>query len=259
MLVLTMFFSSIFATTSVMITEPEHCAAYNLDELPGFRTIVENENSIPDSVLYSLNGEPFAQVPRLNTDWPTYMQSYLHHGFSESPAPLDNTILWTAPVTGDTHEFPTPVVVDGIVYYPSNFGTDSLYALDAATGEIIWKYRVGYTDDAVTVYDGRVYSASDSLFCFDALTGERIWASGDADNKGSTPVVLDGKVYCGTAYHMSSYPDTSYVVCLNAVDGSTIWTRTIYDVYTACCLTPWEDLILVPSTTVLISGDTSPL
>lgn len=70
------------------------------------------------------------------------MQNYQNHGYSESPAPSDNTILWTASVTGDLHEFPTPVVVNGIVYYPSNYGTDSLYTLDAATGELIWNAPV---------------------------------------------------------------------------------------------------------------------
>ncbi len=60
-------------------------------------------------------------------------------GFSESPAPFDNTVLWTAPVTGDWIEHATPVIVEGIVYYPSNSGTDSLYALDAVTGDLIWK------------------------------------------------------------------------------------------------------------------------
>ena len=176
------------------ITEPVDGETYDGDWLT-VRAIVENENEIPEYVQYSLNGQPVVLIPRLNTDWYTYMQNDLHHGYSESPAPTDNTILWTAPVTGTTHEFPTPVIVEGIVYYPSNDGTDSLYALDAATGELIWKYRTGYTDDAVTVKNGYLYTASDSLWCLDALTGERIWATSAADNSGSTPAVVDGNVY----------------------------------------------------------------
>jgi len=135
MILVTLLISSVFSATGITITEPIHCEAYNIDSLPDFRAIVENENSIPDSVSYSLNGGSYVKVSRLNTDWPTYMQNYQNHGYSESPAVTDNTILWTAPVTGDWHEFPTPVVVDGIVYYPQDSPGDSLYALNAATGE----------------------------------------------------------------------------------------------------------------------------
>jgi len=170
------------------------------------------------------------------------MQNDLHHGFSESPAPVDNTILWSAPVTGDYHEFPTPVIVDGIVYYPSNYGTDSLYALDAATGELIWKFRTGYTDDAVTVKDGYLYTASDSLWCLNALTGERIWATAAADADGSTPGVVDGAVYAGRASYSSGL---SYVSRFDAATGAVAWADTLPG-YTASCLTVWNGTVFVP-------------
>ncbi len=229
--------------TNLTITEPVDGEAYNINDLLTVRAIVENENELPDSVLHSLNGEPFVQIPRLNTDWYTYMQNDLHHGFSESPSPKDNTILWTATVTSDGHEFPTPVIVNGIVYYPSNSGTDSLYALDAATGELIWKYHVGSTDDAVTVKDGYLYIASDSLFCLDALTGERIWATDAADVNGSTPAVVDGKVYCG---RVSTSQNISYIYCFNAVTGMEMWSNTLSG-YTASCMTVWNGMIFIPS------------
>ncbi|MCD4849090.1 MAG: PQQ-binding-like beta-propeller repeat protein, partial [Candidatus Aegiribacteria sp.] len=194
-------------------------------------------------VQYSLNGQPVIQIPRLNTDWYTYMQNDLHHGFSESPAPTDNTILWTALVTGDTHEFPTPVIVDGIVYYPSNDGTDSLYALDAATGELIWKYWVGYSDDAVTVNNGYLYIASDSLWCLDANTGEKIWATDAADGGGSTPAVVDGRVYCGRRDWSLVI---SYIYCFDAANGVEIWTETLSGLMVSC-MTVWNGFVFIPT------------
>ncbi len=232
----------VISATGVNITQPVDGETYDGDWLT-VKAIVENENEIPEYVQYSLNGQSVIQIPRLNTDWYTYMQNDLHHGYSESPAPTDNTILWTAPVTGDYHEFPTPVIVDGIVYYPSNYGTDSLYALDAATGELIWKYRTGYTDDAVTVKNGYLYTASDSLWCLDALTGERIWATNDADADGSTPAVVDGRVYCGRS---SYYQNTSYIYCFDAVTGTEIWSETLSG-YTASCLTVWNSMVFIPT------------
>ena len=242
MLFVSLLTAILLSATSLTITEPVDGETYDGDWLT-VRAIVENDNEIPDSVSHSLNGQPVFQIPRLNTDWYTYMQNDVHHGFSESPAPMDSTILWTAPVTGDYHEFPTPVIVDGIVYYPSNYGTDSLYALDAATGELIWKYRTGYTDDAVTVKNGYLYTASDSLWCLDAMTGERIWATAAADAGGSTPAVVDGRVYCGRASYSQS---TSYIYCFNAVTGAEIWSVTIYG-YTASCLTVCSGMVFIPA------------
>ena len=237
--------SVVYAAVSVDIVEPEHCMDYNLDELPGIRAIVENENELPDSVHYTLNGEIAIAVPRLNTDWPTYMQNYQNHGFSESPAPLTNEVLWTAPVTGDFHEFPTPVVVDGIVYYPQDNTGDSLYALDAANGEILWQYRTGYTDDAVTVYNGRVYTPSDSLWCLDALTGERLWAFGGANDRGGTPIVTDNSVFCAAGFSQGSTAN-SIVYRLDPLSGEIVWSQVLTG-GTTSCMGLWEDLLIVPT------------
>ena len=233
----------VISATGVDITEPVDGETYDGDWLT-VRAIVENENEIPEYVQYSLNGQPVVQIPRLNTDWYTYMSNDLHTGFSESSAPTDNTILWTAQITGDYHEFPTPVIVDGIVYYPSNCGTDSLYALNAATGELIWKYRTGSTDDAATVKNGYLYIASDSLWCLDALTGERIWATGVAGLTGSTPAVVGGRVYCGLAKYGT--PSISYVYCFDAETGTETWCDTLSGGM-ASCMTVWNGMVFIPT------------
>ena len=243
MLTLTFLISYILATTSVLITEPVDGETYDGDWLT-IRAIVENENALPDSVHYTLNGDPFVMIPRLNTDWPTYMQNNVHHGYSESPAPLTNEVLWTAQVTGLFHEFPTPVVVDGIVYYPSNAGSDSLYALNSATGELIWKYYTGWTDDAVTVANGCLYTASDSIWCLDAYTGDRIWASGLADYQGSTPCVHDNKVVVGACIDWIT--KISHIYTLDAESGETVWDCEIAGNIVSCAAVSGE-ILYVPT------------
>jgi hypothetical protein len=101
----------LISVTNLTITEPVDGETYDGDWLT-LRAIVENENELPDSVHYSLNGGAAVLIPRLNTDWFTYMANNNNTGYSESPAPMDNTLLWTAPVTGNIHEFPTPVIVN---------------------------------------------------------------------------------------------------------------------------------------------------
>ncbi len=233
---------SLIAASSVSIVEPADGGIYDGDWLP-IRAIIENENVLPDSVLFSLNGVETGSLSRLDTDWYTYMGNDLHTGVSLSPAPDSGELLWSAPVTGTDHEFPTPVIVNGIVYYPANYGSDSLYALDSATGEILWKYRVGGTDDAVTVKDGLLFVASDSLFCLNALTGELVWVNGNADWSGSTPAVTGDVVYCGKS-NQPSVP--SQVFCLDRATGEEVWSSNVMGEL-ASCMTFWNDILFVPS------------
>lgn len=109
---------------------------YNGDWLT-VRAIVENDNEIPQNLQYSLNGQSAVAIPRLNTDWYTYMQNDLRQGYSESPAPHESTVLWAAPVCGTYHEFCSPVIVNDILYFGSLCDT-TLYALDPATGVEEW-------------------------------------------------------------------------------------------------------------------------
>lgn len=225
--------SIVISVINLSITEPVDGEIYDDDWLP-LRAIVENENEVPDSVHYSLNGQTAVLIPRLNTDWYTYMANDLHTGFSESPAPADNTILWTAPVTGNTHEFCSPVVVNGVVYFVSDEQSIA-YALDAATGDIIWQYDVvNHVDDAVTLYEGKVYVAADSAWCLNALTGERIWAFKPVQlyKMNGTPALGDGVAYFSFAPDYNSLE----VHALDAENGEQIWCTEI-PFYSTGCLT----------------------
>ena len=227
--------------TNLTITEPVDGETYDGDWLT-LRAIVENENELPDSVHYKLNGQPSVLIPRLNTDWYTYMANNNRTGYSEAPSPQDNTILWTAPVTGTWHEFVSPVVVDGRVYHASE-EEEIAYCLDAATGAEIWRFEsIGDAiDDAMHVQDGRVYLASDSIWCLDALTGDRIWAFGDGGDYGFTgpPVLYENSVFV-FAYSSSS------VYSLDRDSGEEIWsTDTLLGSQSS--MTAWNGLLFLPT------------
>lgn len=81
----------------------------------------------------------------------------------------------------------TPVVVDGVMYAPGNWGR--VYALDAVSGRELWTYDPQVDGQAgryaccdvvnrgLAVWKGRVYVASVDgyLHAIDAATGKRIW------------------------------------------------------------------------------------
>lgn len=232
--------SVITSATSVSIVEPVDGETYDGDWLP-FRVIVENENELPDSVHYTLNGSPVVQISRLNTDWYTYMQNDLRNGYSESPAPHDASVFWTAPVTGTGHEFPSPVVVDGRVYHASE-EQEVLFCLDAATGDEVWRFEnIGDDiDDAVLYHNERVYLASDSVWCIDSQTGIPLWSFGKEDPHffGGPPAHYNGMLY------VNSNID---VYCLDMTTGAVIWAKHDLLSGSASSLTVHEGLVFVPT------------
>jgi len=100
----------------------------------------------------------------------------------------------------------SPVVAAGVVYFGS--GDGNVYALDAATGELKWKFQTGDVVHASPAYaNGVVYVGSwDSHFyAIDAATGKQKWRfDGGTDpvmhnqlGFQSSPAVVDGVVYTG--------------------------------------------------------------
>ena len=108
------------------------------------------------------------------------------------------------------------------VYVGSHDNT--LYAVDAATGEQEWAFtepsRSVYSSP--TVVDGTVYVGSydNTLYAVDAATGEQEWAFETDDSTFSSPTVVDGTVYVG------SNDDTLYAV--DAATGEQEWAFETY-------------------------------
>lgn len=100
----------------------------------------------------------------------------------------------------------SPVVANGIVYFGS--GDSNLYAVDAASGELRWKFATGDVVHASPAYaEGVVYFGSwDSYFyAVDAATGKEKWRLHTGEDPvihnqvgfQSSPAVVDGVVYTG--------------------------------------------------------------
>jgi len=133
----------------------------------------------------------------------------------------------------------TPVVVDGVMYTSGNLGR--VYALNAATGEELWKFepevdmqanRSACCDQAnrgVQVHDGKVFVASLDgwLYALDAKTGAVVWKTDTiADRKRAytitgAPEVAGDLVIIGNAG--AEYDVRGYVTAYNVADGSEEW------------------------------------
>ena len=118
----------------------------------------------------------------------------------------------------------SPVVADGAVYFGS--GDSNLYALDAATGDLRWKFKTGDVVHASPAFvNGVVFVGSwDSYFyAVDAKTGKEKWRFHGGEDPlvhnqvgfQSSPAVIEGTVYTGCR--------DAQVYALDAVTGKEKW------------------------------------
>jgi outer membrane protein assembly factor BamB len=174
------------------------------------------------------NNDKGAQRPFVvNTNWSGYNYSPDHDGLNPyenvlNPSNLGNLALRWSFSNLPSNLFSPPAVVDGVMYTAS---VDSnLYAFDARTGTILWKYAFsssGYIPSP-SVFNGVVYVAACDLYALDAKTGKVLWKYTTGACVGTSPVVVNGVVYVGA--------DNFYAV--DAATGTLLW-KYISSVYIA--------------------------
>ncbi len=110
---------------------------------------------------------------------PTELPATLHlHWQRENPAPQPawEEDIGLNPGLQFDHGY-TPIVVNGLLIYGSS-ANDSVTALDAATGDIRWRYYTGGpVRFAPSLLGNRLYVVSDDgyLYCLDVNSGELYW------------------------------------------------------------------------------------
>ena len=150
-------------------------------------------------------------------DWINWRRTLDGWGYS----PLDQIdtgnadrlrLVWSWAISSEGRPEPNPLVYDGVMYVASPFGI--VEALDAATGEFLWRYRHEHaTDDLggivttrnLAIYDDKVYltTIDAHIVALDARTGAVVWNVEGADHTlgfrySAGPIVVRGKVIAST-------------------------------------------------------------
>lgn len=123
--------------------------------------------------------------------------------------------VWNYSYDDNHSEESQPLVYKGVLYVTTNAAT---MALNAATGEQIWKTKVDYPPEVprivccgiinrgVALYDGKVFRTTldANVIALDAKTGKELWRSNIIDWKSGysetgAPLVADGVVITGVS------------------------------------------------------------
>ena len=189
-----------------------------------------------------LNPEP--------SDWPMYRRTYDGWGYS----PLDRITpanvaslepVWTFSTGSNRDHQSPPIVNDGhmFVTVPLDDGSLQVLALDAATGDLLWRHVRELPEDAakhrskmnrgVALYWDYVFvgTADAAVVALDAATGESVWERRIADpvaghNITMAPLAVDGMVMVGVSG--GGLGIRGFVVALDADTGREFWrTYTI--------------------------------
>ena len=181
------------------------------------------------------------QGTKLLDNWPSYNGDYTGRRFTglTQVTPANASQLqaqWVFHSRNAGILEATPLVIDGVMYVT---GSNDAYAIDAATGKVLWHHvrsvTQGLIDDAsghinrgVALLGTRLYMQTDNahLLCLDARSGNLLWdvsyASGNR-NYGATsaPLVVKDKVLVGTSGGDDGV--RGFVAAFNAKTGKEVW------------------------------------
>jgi len=173
-------------------------------------------------------------------DWLMYSRTYDAQRFS----PLDQIDrsnvshlerVWSKALPPGVIEV-IPIVYRGVMYIAVPGGGESasgVWALDAATGELLWAYqpegRVSTRLKALAIYGDTVFFTAPAprnepspIVALDAATGQVLWSTGvTPEQHTSGAIVVDGKVISGRTCNTAR--ENCYIAAHDARTGEEVW------------------------------------
>ncbi|UCE36139.1 MAG: PQQ-binding-like beta-propeller repeat protein [Thermoplasmata archaeon] len=169
-----------------------------------------------------------ADGPGMLDEWPMFRHDLNRSGNTTSRAPNTNNVLWThqrAPPFYTWGYCSSPAVAGGVVYQGS--GDNCVLAIDAETGLNVWNppLGTGRITSSPTVANDHVFFGSydRNIYCV-ALDKTVVWKAPTNDYVDSSPVVYNGRVYCGCGQGDYIPSKASLLYCLDEITGAVIWT-----------------------------------
>ncbi len=178
-------------------------------------------------------------------DW--LMSRRTYNGWGHSPlsqidaSNVDSLVLaWSRAMVTGPYEG-TPLVYNGVMYLAQ--AEDTIQALDATNGDLIWEYRRGVPDQQgvtgipaiaslmtrnIAIYEDKIYHSTmdANVIALDARTGQLLWESSVGDyrviGQSSGPLIVGGKVISGRACD-PALPGGCFITAHDSNSGEELW------------------------------------
>lgn len=192
----------------------------------------------------SVDDARLAQADQDADNWPSHGRTYGEQRFSPlAQINADNVgeleLAWYFDLDTNRGQEATPIVVDGVMYTSSAWS--KVFALDAATGRLLWKYDpqvpgetaikacCDVVNRGVAVYQGKVFAGTldGRLIALDGSNGKLLWSVETTDPEASytitgAPRVVKGKVIIGNG-GADILGVRGYVSAYDADSGKLAW------------------------------------
>ena len=178
-------------------------------------------------------------------DWLTYHGSYNSWHYSgldqiNATNVKDLKVAWSHATPKSTRGLQSfPLVADGVLYYSGSY--NQVFALDGATGELIWAYKQKLNDDLVSkqthspynrgasIGEGKVFvgTVDGRLFALDMKTGKPVWDTKLINSQKLTvgftgaPIYAKGVVVIGA--QGGEWPYRGPIFGVDAATGQKKW------------------------------------
>jgi len=175
-----------------------------------------------------------------DADWLMYRRTY--QGWSHSPLAQINTsnvktiqLAWSWAMNEGGASEVTPIIHDGVMFLSNTANT--VQALNAATGELIWENRIGPAPTraygatrSLALYGDKVFvpTTDAKLYALDAKTGKIVWQSVIEDakegysNTGGA-IAIHGKILVGLTYCNRYETKHCFISAYDSETGKVAW------------------------------------
>lgn len=176
-------------------------------------------------------------------NWLAHGRTYSEQRFSPLASITDENVsrlglAWSYEMGTHRGLEATPLVVDGIMYTTGTWSV--IYALEAATGRLLWKYDpqvprawgpkgcCDVVNRGVALWNDRLYSATfdGRLLALDSATGKLIWEKNTIDRSKpytitGAPRIINGHVIIGNGG--AEFGVRGYVSAYDSQSGELVW------------------------------------
>jgi len=200
---------------------------------------VEEQDPVSQRLEVSKESSSVAPFPKIiEEDWPTYRGDNSRSACSAATVPADPKSLWTYRASA-SYRPSAPASAGELVFLCGDDG--KVRAIDGNTGNLKWSFvTAGPITQPPTVWKGRAYVGSGDgvVYCLEAATGRLLWRFRVAPVErrimtydrlcSAWPVESGVLVQDGVAYAAAGIIDYdgTYVYALDAKTGKPIWGNT---------------------------------